>query len=207
MDIPATPLAFDETVPPLEFDATVEETTQSTEAPLLPTAKVEIAPAAPEDIPEPMELIAPPLGDFEEPQPELPVIATPMAIEAAAAEPELQPSPMPTVEASISDASPQPASYTPSLTDESLSAAIIPATANPAGRDSAELVQQLVDSVTLQLEPRIEALVRQQFALKLASLYRDSLEDALQTALDTLRHGLQNDIRDIVRQELDKRDL
>lgn len=69
------------------------------------------------------------------------------------------------------------------------------------------ITDEILAGVDAGLSARVESLVRRHFALTLADLYRNSLNDALQVALHEMRQDLRSTVEQVVAEQLARRDL
>ena len=83
-----------------------------------------------------------------------------------------------------------------------------PAPAQVAVRhsDIAAITDEILADVDAGLSARVESIVRRQFALTLAELYRTSLNDALQAALHEIRQDLRSTVEQVVAEQLSRRE-
>ena len=72
--------------------------------------------------------------------------------------------------------------------------------------DIAAITDEILADVDAGLSVRVESIVRRQFALSLAELYRASLNDALQTALQEIRQDLRSTVEQVVAEQLSRRE-
>ncbi|MEN9455145.1 MAG: hypothetical protein RL210_664 [Pseudomonadota bacterium] len=72
--------------------------------------------------------------------------------------------------------------------------------------DIAAITDEILADVDAGLSARVESIVRRQFALTLAELYRTSLNDALQTALQEIRQDLRSTVEQVVAEQLSRRE-
>ena len=72
--------------------------------------------------------------------------------------------------------------------------------------DIAAITDEILADVDAGLSARVESIVRRQFALTLAELYRTSLNDALQTALHEIRQDLRSTVEQVVAEQLSRRE-
>ncbi len=81
-----------------------------------------------------------------------------------------------------------------------------PAPAAVRQSDIAAITDEILADVDAGLSARVESIVRRQFALTLAELYRASLNDALQTALQEIRQELRSKVEQVVAEQLSRRE-
>ena len=81
-----------------------------------------------------------------------------------------------------------------------------PAPAAVRQSDIAAITDEILADVDAGLSARVESIVRRQFALTLAELYRTSLNDALQAALHEIRQDLRSTVEQVVAEQLSRRE-
>ena len=81
-----------------------------------------------------------------------------------------------------------------------------PAPAAVRQSDIAAITDEILADVDAGLSARVESIVRRQFALTLAELYRTGLNDALQTALQEIRQDLRSTVEQVVAEQLSRRE-
>lgn len=75
------------------------------------------------------------------------------------------------------------------------------------GEQVAAVVDEILADVATGLDARVAAIVRRHFAVTLAAMYRDSLQQALQAAMAEIRQDLRSTVEQVVADQLDRRDL
>lgn len=71
----------------------------------------------------------------------------------------------------------------------------------------AAVVDEILGDVASGLDARVASIVRRHFAITLAQLYRDSLQQAMQAAMAEIRQDLRSTVEQVVTEQLVRRDL
>lgn len=83
-------------------------------------------------------------------------------------------------------------------------AVVVPAV---TGEQVAAVVDEILADVATGLDARVAAIVRRHFAVTLAAMYRDSLQQAMQAAMAEIRQDLRSTVEQVVADQLDRRNL
>lgn len=69
------------------------------------------------------------------------------------------------------------------------------------------VVNEILTDVESGLDARVAAIVRKHFAVTLAAMYRDSLQQAMQAAMAEIRQDLRGTVEQVVAEQLDRHDI